>query len=391
MTAADVVLLLVSADFLNSDYAYGREMRQALDQHEAGRTRVVPVIMRHCDWNSEGSLLGALQAIPVDALPIDRHPHGEDYAFTEVIRGLRQLAKTLRVQRVSGALVDRPAATPALPPTSTAPALSVRPAWAQDAGRDQFGDYADLAVSTDYGSAVQRLRWIEPGTFGMGSPDKEFGREPNEGPRHQVTIGRGFWLADTACTQALWIAVMGTNPSDFQGNLGLPVEQVSWHDVQAFLHQLQSVVSGVGVALPTEAQCEYACRAGSDRPFSIGKNITPQQVNYDGNHPYANGAKGEYRQKTMPMKSLPPNVRGLFEMHGNVWEWCADGLRQYSDQPAVDPEGRMLDKSVPRAVRGGSWYGNAVRARSASRYHFEPGDRAPFLGFRLCLRSSPVE
>jgi formylglycine-generating enzyme required for sulfatase activity len=140
--------------------------------------------------------------------------------------------------------------------------------------------------------------------------------------------------------------------------------------------------------LPTEAEWEYACRAGTDAPFNFGAQITPEQVNYNGSYPYAGGEKGLNRGETVPVKSLPPNAWGLYEMHGNVWEWCADGLRHYATQPEQDPVGPGLeDKGAPRAIRGGSWISYAGGARSAFRSMNHPGFRLIILGFRLCLRS----
>ncbi|MCU0753813.1 MAG: formylglycine-generating enzyme family protein [Xanthomonadales bacterium] len=231
---------------------------------------------------------------------------------------------------------------------------------------------------------MQRLRWIEPGEFLMGSPDDELGLF-DEGPQHRVRITEGFWLADTACTQALWLAVMGKNPSRFSDNPENPVEQVSFDDVEIFLAKLQAQMpDGVRVELPTEAQWEYACRAGSIRAFSFGANITPAQVNYDGNYPYAGAAKGEYRQRTVLVRSLPANAWGLYEMHGNVLEWCRDGLRDYG---IVQGSSAELDPPASRALRGGAWFLHAWFARSASRSRRERGSRYPDVGFRWSLRS----
>ena len=214
------------------------------------------------------------------------------------------------------------------------------PPFADAWGDDAFGLWAEFNLpATSAGNVVvQRLRWIEPGTFRMGSPDDEPERYDNEGPQHLVTISQGFWLADTACTQALWRAVMGENPSRFKGE-ERPVEQVSWHDVQGFLRGLEQLVPGSVVDLPTEAEWEYACRAGTTSSFSFGNTITPDQVNYNGSVRYARGEKGLYREETVAVNSLPSNPWGLYEMHGNVWEWCADGRRAYSESPQVDPRG----------------------------------------------------
>jgi formylglycine-generating enzyme required for sulfatase activity len=225
----------------------------------------------------------------------------------------------------------------------------------------------------------------------MGSPEDEPERFQIEGPRHEVTISQGFWLADSACTQALWQAVMDNNPSSFKDDPQQPVEQVSWHDVQAFLkrlqERLQSLLPGCQVDLPSEAEWEYACRAGTTTPFSFGSNINPQQVNYDGNYPYFGDDKGEYREKTVPVKSLPANAWGLYEMHGNVYEWCKDGQRTYDELAQIDPLGPMTGDEEPPTVRGGSWLSYAVWVRSANRIAIPPGDALDGLGFRFCLRS----
>lgn len=261
--------------------------------------------------------------------------------------------------------------------------VSNQPVWASDAGQDQYGRYADLVVK----GVTQKFRWIEPGTFWMGSPTSEAEREPDwagKETRHQVTLTKGYWLADSTCTQALWKTVLGSNPANFKDSANNPVETVSWDDAQEFLQTLNSMVSGLGVRLPTEAQWEYACRAGTNTPFSFGDNITPEQVNYDGNNPYANGKKGLYRQKTVPVKSLPANTWGLFEMHGNVWEWCQDAWQEkLPAEPITDPEGSGA--GVGRVVRGGSWYGNGRGVRSAIRRGLAPDVRSGNIGFRLAL------
>ena len=257
-------------------------------------------------------------------------------------------------------------------------------------GRVAFGIDADHGLWLDLSmvGVVQRFRWIAPGSLWMGSPDAEHKREKREGPRHAVTITRGFWMADSACTQALWQAVMGKNPSDFKGDTQRPVENVSWDDVQGFLKRLQAMVPDCEAVLPTEAMWEYACRAGTETPFSFGDDITPEQVNYDGNYPYRGGKKGLYRKATVAVKSLPANAWGLHEMHGNVWEWCADGPRTYDGQAQVDPEGPSGSaEDRLRVLRGGSWAYYARGARSARRDAILPGDRDQFIGFRLCLRS----
>ncbi|NBC33911.1 MAG: SUMF1/EgtB/PvdO family nonheme iron enzyme [Alphaproteobacteria bacterium] len=263
------------------------------------------------------------------------------------------------------------------------------PEWASEWGQDRFGVFVAFTIR----DVTQRLRWIRPGRFLMGSPENEPERFNDEGPQHAVHIARGFWLADTACTQALWRAVMGNNPSHFQGeNLRdsskRPVERVSWNDVQVFLERVNGMVPGLNLSLPTEAQWEYACRAGTTGTFSFGDTITPEQVNYNGNLPYAGGEKGLFREQTVPVKSLPPNPWGLYEMHGNVWEWVQDHWHDsYEGAPAHGSA--WLDKQAEAVAdgvfRGGSWFGDARSVRSAARDWTRPGHRDADLGFR-CAR-----
>jgi formylglycine-generating enzyme required for sulfatase activity len=241
---------------------------------------------------------------------------------------------------------------------------------------DKAGLYTDLIIK----GITQRCRWIPPGIFCRGSPSSEKERYGNEN-QHQVTLSHGFWLADTVCTQALWKAVMGDNPAFFTENKNNPVEQVSWDDVQNFIKQLNILIPGLGAQLPTEAQWEYACRAGTSTPFSFGENITPEQVNYDGNAPYADGKKGWCREKTVAVKSLPANPWGLYEMHGNVWEWCADWYDDYPATPVTDPTGSETGSS--RVLRGGSWSNYGWRTRSANRGWYAPVNRDNYIGFRF--------
>ncbi|MBF8271340.1 MAG: Sulphatase-modifying factor protein [Magnetococcales bacterium] len=261
---------------------------------------------------------------------------------------------------------------------------TTQPKWADAMGRDVYGLWAEIAISGKNARPVtQRLRWIPPGRFMMGSPENEPERFPDEGPRHEVTFKDGYWLFDTACTQELWQAVMDDNPSRFKFS-NHPVDQVYFEDVQKFLEKINKDNPGLELILPSEAQWEYACRAGTVTPFSFGENITPEQVNYDGNHPYRGGVKGEYRNKTVPVASLPANPWGLYEMHGNVWEWCADMWHDsYEGAPA---DGSVWDGPTgQRVLRGGSWYDHARVVRAACRDLGSRANRYDNLGFR-CAR-----
>lgn len=210
---------------------------------------------------------------------------------------------------------------------------------------------------------------IPAGTFMMGSPDSEPARESHEGPQHRVTIARPFALGRYAVSQAEWQVVMGSNPSRFKGDRN-PVETVSWEDAQEFLKTLNAklgLAGDRGYRLPSEAEWEYACRAGTTTPFWWGSTITPKQANYDGNYTYNNGLKGEYRQKTVPVDSFEPNPFGLYQMHGNVWEWCEDCWNNsYNGAPADGSAWTTVNCSL-RVLRGGSWYFIPWIVRSAGR------------------------
>ena len=220
--------------------------------------------------------------------------------------------------------------------------------------------------------------WCPPGTFAMGSPEDEPERVFVE-KQHKVTLTRGFWFGKYEVTQAQWEAVMGNNPSQFKGNR-LPVECVSWSDCQDFIEKLNADGEG-GFRLPSEAQWEYACRAGTTTPFSFGKTITTDQVNYNGDYPYGKGKRGEYREKTTPIGSFPANAWGLHDMHGNVWEWCQDWYGDYPKGGVTDPTGPNWGEF--RVLRGGSWPIAALNCRAAARHGLPPDAAVNHYGFRL--------
>ncbi|RDH87899.1 MAG: formylglycine-generating enzyme family protein [endosymbiont of Escarpia spicata] len=251
------------------------------------------------------------------------------------------------------------------------------PAWASGWGEDDYGHYAEFEIS----GVTQRLRWVYPGTFLMGSPETEAERSDDE-TQHQVTITQGYWLADTACTQRLWEAVMGGNPSHFKGE-DRPVERVSWQDVAGFLDRLSQQQPDPNLRLPTESEWEYACRAGTETPFAAGEQIPTDQANYNGRYPYGDGPKGQYREETIEVKALAEGVNtwGLHQMHGNVWEWCADWYGDYPEGEVVDPVGPPGGES--RVLRGGSWINGGRSLRSAYRDFLVPGSRYHFIGLRL--------
>jgi hypothetical protein len=231
---------------------------------------------------------------------------------------------------------------------------------------------------------VIRLCWIPPGRFLMGSADDESERWSNEGPQHWVTLSHGYWLADAPCTQAEWQAVMGTEPSYFKGS-DLPVEQVSWEECQEFCERIRSRFPELDVRLPTEAEWEYACRAGTTSAYNDGSACTEPE----GKDP-ALEKLGWFDEnsdgKTYPVRKKKANQWGLYDMHGNVREWCEDWYGDYNADDQVDPAGSASGRV--RALRGGSWRDQAISCHSADRSGLDPRDCDKVLGFRLASGES---
>jgi len=249
-------------------------------------------------------------------------------------------------------------------------------------------------------SIGMKFVWIPPGTFLMGSPKEEKHRNPIE-TQHKVTLTKGFYMGVYTVTQEQWLKVMGgKNPSDFPkerwgGKDGkdklsdkeqalLPVDSVSWNDCQEFLQQLREK-DAQPYRLPTEAEWEYACRAGTATPFHFGETISTDQANYDGDRVYGDGKKGIRRNKTAPGGSFPANAFGLHDMHGNLYQWCQDWYGDYPPGDVTDPQGPA--KGQARVLRGGSWKSNPVSCRSAERLWYEPEVRFHLYGFRVCFSS----
>jgi formylglycine-generating enzyme required for sulfatase activity len=233
--------------------------------------------------------------------------------------------------------------------------------------------------------------WTEPATglefillpageFMMGSPPTEAGHEDSE-RLHRVRLTQPVWFGRSEVTQGQWLRVMGENPSQFADcGLDCPVENVDAFEVEEFLVRLGEL-AGVSFRLPTEAEWEYACRAGTATPFSTGPNLTTAQANFDGRYPYPGSPAGSFVGRPTPVGSYAANGWGLFDLHGNVWEWCQDELCPYAEGTASDPVGSC--NSGLRVIRGGSWTFNGDSARCAVRYSHRPEDEGPSLGVRL--------
>ena len=338
---------------------------------------------------------------------------------------------------------------PGAPPAPEAPgeALAARPLLERVARLDNSVGIRDHDSST-IAALCRRLEALErgvndpipmvhipAGSFRMGSPEDEPERSDDEGPQHDVTLG-SFFMAQTPITQAQWRMVaslprvaleLRSDPSHFKG-AERPVEGVSWFEAMEFCHRL-SQHTGRSYTLPSEAQWEYACRAGTTTPFHCGSTISTTVANYDGNYTYGQGPTGTYRGQTTDVASFPANDWGLHDMHGNLWEWCLDKWHHNYDGAPSDGgawvEGDSLGKcyaagrgtttpgtaarptataiarataatasvsasvaspnaNCPRLLRGGSWYDYPRYCRSAYRNYIHPVNRSYDLGFRVC-------
>jgi formylglycine-generating enzyme required for sulfatase activity len=244
-----------------------------------------------------------------------------------------------------------------------------------------------------------RMMQIPTGSFLMGSPEYESERSPSESPQHEVALSH-FFLAKHPVTQAQWRAVavlplvnleLKANPSNFKGD-NLPVEQVSWYEAVEFCDRL-TLHTNRQYSLPTEAQWEHACRAGTITPFHFGETITTDLANYRGTDnqeskwsgSYGDGPKGKYREKTTAVNNFDAsNAYGLCDMHGNVWEWCQDHWhRNYEGAPNDGSAWLTDNEKVDRVVRGGSWFYSPGDSRSANRYYISPVNRGASFGFRV--------
>ena len=241
--------------------------------------------------------------------------------------------------------------------------------------KDKFGRKMTVRV----GAVEQVFRWVPPGSFTQGSPKGEAGRWDDEGPQHEVKLS-GYWVADTPVTQALFEAVMGSNPSRFKGP-ERPVETVSWDDAKSFIVKLNALAPGLDARLPTEAEWENACRAGTTTATWVGDlDLDPNGGRAGVLDPIAfywgNGPDG-----TRSVKGKQPNPLGLYDMLGNVYEWCGDFFGPYAAGRLTDPTGPT--EGSLRVIRGGSWYGDARYVRAANRGGLAPQNRLDDLGFRL--------
>lgn len=405
LKSADIILLLVSSDFLYSDFCNEVELRQAMERHAAGEACVIPIILRPCYWQDE--VFAILQALPKNAQPITLWAN-QDSAFLDVYNGIRsaiarlrdqpkelpavvklaesEISDTVGVARLAGKInlpqpenlkggVARLAGTDL---RSQAISVSTQP---------QLPMFSfDVLTVNDQGEEIDRhpgqanyfREELEPGVFldMVSIPGGTFWMgEGNSRKRVEI---EPFFMGKFAVTQAQWRAItklpqvdrdLKQDPSYFRGN-DRPVECISWHDAIEFCNRLSETI-GKQYRLPNEAEWEYACRTGTTTSFHFGETITSDLVNYDCRSCEVNQAKQKWRGWTIEVGSLPPNAFGLYEMHGNVWEWCSD------------------QKNDSRYRRGGSWIVASKSCRSASRDIVKAGVRNYSSGFRIVC-SAPI-
>ncbi len=471
LNAADIILLLVSADFIHSEYCWGVEVTTAIKRHEAGEACVIPIILRNVDWQS--AEFGKLQALPKNALPV-KSWNNQDDAFTNVAQGIKSAAKQLieeRQQKQKRATKEAAIAqyrqkaeefasdgeislveSEILKDLQENLGLTDSEAKAvRDKALEPYGIYkknidkyrlfltkfvdeqgyplnetaknefkklqqyyelkdedvvrlekeqeveyqkqqAEFFSENLGNGVVLEIVPIPGGKFLMGSPENEPERYDFESPQHTVTI-QPFFMGKFPVTQSQWAIVaalkkvnidLDPDPSRFKG-ANRPVERVSWDDAIEFCARLSNK-TGKTYRLPSEAEWEYACRAGTTTPFYCGETITTDLANYDGNYTYNSGTKGEYRKQTTDVGKFPPNPFGLFDMHGNIWEWCQDGWHEnYNGAPADGSP--WMSENDNRLLRGGSWLNDPWDCRSADRDGLARDDRGSSVGFRVVVAS----
>jgi formylglycine-generating enzyme required for sulfatase activity len=369
LNSAELILVLVGADFLASEYS-SIEMRRALERHEAGEARLVPIILHPVDWLD--TPLARLQCLPKGGRPITDWPD-PDQALREVVREIRRLAEAIQAARQE---------QPSPPPIQNIhgwPAEQVQELQRQTAR--SLGTPVEFRDTFKEGSQQGPPMVVIPGgRFLMGSPPEERGRQ-NDERQHEVgitpfAVGKfpvTFEDYDRFCE-----ATGREKPSDREwGRATRPAINVSWEDATAYCEWL-SEQTGARYRLLTEAEWEYACRAGSAARYCFGED----EQNLSDYAWYSRNSEG----KTHPVGEKWANVWGLYDMHGNVWEWVRDWYGAYSEDSQQDPSGPETGSS--RVFRGGSWLNDAGLCRSAVRDWFDPGLRDGLLGFRLA-RTGP--
>lgn len=326
----------------------------------------------------------AVQAVDPAALEIELWNSVKDSRSADELKAYLDQYPSGRFAAVAKARLRVLAAPPAAQVASAAPSVAAtRPPAAP-------GSIAAMTPGTAFRDCdvCPEMVVIPAGSFTMGSPASEQGRFDNEGPQHQVNIGRPFAAGKYEVTFDEWDACMreggcSHNPSDNGWGRGRrPVINVSWEDARSYTEWL-SRKTGQRYGLPTEAQWEYAARAGTTTAFSFGSSINPQQANYDSGVSYAGSPTAVSRRQSVPVGSYPANAFGLHDVHGNVWEWTEDCVNSNYNGAPSDGSAWTSDNCGQRVLRGGSWDYNTFNARSANRISYIPSDRLNSNGFRI--------
>jgi formylglycine-generating enzyme required for sulfatase activity len=370
------VLLLVSADFIASDYCWGEEMAKALDRHKRDEAQVIPVILRYCAWQS--TPLGELQAVPKNAKPV-KSWLDRDEALYDVVAAIERAVERVREsaappsrQPVSPARIE---SKPAPPKTeSTKPTAKQPPAPPSEPN-----DMPNLSVFRDIDAPwYPELVLLPKGTFLMGSPDTDEQALDNEKPQHEVTIAHRVAVGRTPVTfvdyDHFCDATRLKKPDDEGWGRGRrSVIHMSWKGAVAYTEWL-SRETGETYRLLSEAEWEYACRAGTKTRYSVDDTITDKDANFEGRV-----------GKTTEVGSYPANAWGLHDMHGNVWEWVADCYQEdaYKTHRAYPAMAGSWQDSCSRVLRGDSWGDYPWLLRSAIRHRINSGCRNSSVGFRV--------
>jgi formylglycine-generating enzyme required for sulfatase activity len=435
LATADIILLLISSSFINSDYCWDKEMTKALARHDKGEARVIPVVLKPCYWQE--SLFARLQMVPRDAKPITSWPD-PDEAFVQVVEAIHRAVNEIRLRRsqanppalpAKAAVAPRPAITrePTVPKTFTRkptapkkPVRSTRHALKDALASDSIEELRDqrrriihvLKVrASAAGPAAVTCRdlpvlqpftvfsdidapWcpemvvLPPGEFLMGSPNSDEDAAEDEKPQHRLIIRYRFAMGRYPVTFAEYdhfcAATKRKKPGDEGWGRGRrPVISASWEDAKAYCAWL-SKETGQSYRLPSEAEWEYACRAGTTTRYSCGDTIVEKDANFAPSalRSLVRGLFGE--GKTSVVGSYPPNPWGLHDMHGNVWEWVEDHFHDHYKGATADGSARLAgDHEGNRVLRGGSWLEEPNVLRSAHRGWSRPMTRINTFGFRV--------
>jgi formylglycine-generating enzyme required for sulfatase activity/serine/threonine protein kinase len=354
------------------------KLQRSLASAQKTLARAVELCERQHDYASAVRLLEKLPEAFCDGALLDRVRSRRD-RVAELRKTIRQSAKAMQFAGLRDRIEEL---------------LELQP---EDSETRQLLDVVPWQPGPEVTNAVgMKLLLIPGGSFRMGSPGGEAGRSDDEGPPHAVVIGGNFYLGAFPVTQGQYQQVRGDNPSHFRRVAGLdprtlPVENVSWDDAVAFCRALSELPEerkkGRVYRLPSEAEWEYCCRAGTESAFGVeaGRSLSSASANFDGRKPYGSGPRGDFLERTSPVGSYPPNAWGLYDVHGNVWEWCLDwyAAGYYKDSPKKDPTGPA--KGTERVLRGGSWQNHARLCRSACRDRAGVAYRSLNAGFRVVM------